>query len=333
MTGSGRTVKAPLWVGIGVGVAGLLVIGLVQNIGNRHSMEDNLTRRSSTALERAGITGTQVRFAGRDGSVVVTSTADVARAREIVGGLEGVRVVEVRGPNGPKRKPSITITVNGGDVRATGAVSNEDARARLLAGGVQDALTIDPDVSDEGVADLPGIASALGDKAKDASIVLSDGRITLSGTVESASVHDAAVAAAGRAVGPGNVTDGLSVPPPPKEVQQALISLPPITFENGSAILTPAGRTAVAKAADILRANPNVVVRIEGHTDSTGSAQSNLDLSRARATTVLNSLVALGVARDRLSASGYGESRPKVPDTSAANRAVNRRVEFIVQNG
>jgi outer membrane protein OmpA-like peptidoglycan-associated protein len=332
MTAPGRVVKAPPWLGIAVGVAGLLVIGLVQSIGNRHSIEDNLTRRSSQALEQAGITGMQVRFTGRDGSVVVTSAADVAKAREVVGGLEGVRVVEVNGPKAPKRRPSITITVNGSEVRATGTVSSAQARARLVTGSTQDALTIDPAVSDEGVADLPAVVDALGGKAKDASVVLNDGRITLSGTVESASVRDAAVAAAGRVVGPGNVTDQLSVPPPPKEVQQALISLPPITFENGSAILTPAGRTAVAKAADILRANPNVVVRIEGHTDSTGSAQSNLDLSRARATTVLDSLVALGIARERLSASGYGESRPKVPDTTPQNRAINRRVEFIVQN-
>src|SRR5262249_6103987 len=159
---------------------------------------------------------------------------------------------------------------NGSEVRATGTVSSEQVRARLVAGSTQDALTIDPAVSDEGVADLPAVVDALGEKAKDASVVLNDGRITLSGAVESAAGHDAAIAAAGRVAGAGNVTDQLSVPPPPKEVQQALISLPPITFENGSAILTPAGRTAVAKAADILRANPNVVVRIEGHTDSTG---------------------------------------------------------------
>jgi outer membrane protein OmpA-like peptidoglycan-associated protein len=332
MTAPRRIVKAPLWVGIVVGVAGLLVIGLVQNTGNRHSIEDNLTHRSSAALRQAGITTTQVRFTGRDGTVAVASADDVAKAREVVGGLEGVRVVEAHGPGGPKRTPSITITVNGGDVRATGTVSSQEVRARLVAGGTQDALTIDPAVGDEGVADLPSVVDALGEKAKDASIVLNDGRITLSGTVESASVHDGAVAAAGRAVGPGDVIDQLSVPPPPREVQQALISLPPITFENGSAVLTPAGRAAVVQAAGILQANPNVVVRVEGHTDSTGSTQSNLDLSRARAATVLNSMVALGIAPERLSAVGYGESRPKVPDTSAQNRAINRRVEFIVQN-
>jgi outer membrane protein OmpA-like peptidoglycan-associated protein len=321
-----------LWTGIAVGAVGLVVIGLFQNIGNRHSMEDNLTSRSSQALAAAGINGTQVSFTGRDGSVVVASASDVDKARRIVADLEGVRVVDVTGPKAPPRQPSVTIAVNGTEVRATGAVSNDAKSALVGRIGAQDGLTVDPAVGDDGVSSLADVVAAFGTTAKDGSIALRDGRISLSGTVESAAVRDAVVAAAGKAVGADKVTEQLTVAPPPKEIQQALISLPPITFENGKAILTPAGQAAVARAAQILQQNPSVVVRIEGHTDSTGSAQSNLELSRARAATVLNSLVALGVARDRLSSAGFGESRPKVPDTSATNRAINRRVEFIVQN-
>jgi outer membrane protein OmpA-like peptidoglycan-associated protein len=326
-----RELKAPLWVGVAVGAVGLLAIGLAQNTANRHSIEDNLTHRSAAALEQAGISGAQVHFTGRDGALVVTSAADVPRAREIVGGLAGVRVVDVKGPNAPQRKASVTISVDGSQVHATGAVSSESVRGPLLS-RLGDGITVDPAVSDDGVAGLIAVVDALKTTSKGASVVLTDGRISLGGTVESQAVHDAVVAAAGQAVGADKVTDQLTIAPPPKEVQQALVNLPPITFENGSAVLTPAGRAAVAKAAEILNANPAVVVRIEGHTDSTGSAQSNLELSRARANTVMNSLIAAGVAKERLSAIGFGESRPKVPDTSAANRAINRRVEFIVQN-
>ncbi|MBB5867847.1 outer membrane protein OmpA-like peptidoglycan-associated protein [Allocatelliglobosispora scoriae] len=333
MTQQGRILKAPLWVGITVGVVGLVVVALAQNIANRHSIEDNLTRRSSLALEKAGITGAQVDFVGRDGSLVVTSTADIIRAEEIVGNLEGVRVVDVTGPDLPPRDPWITISVDGSTVRATGAVSSEALRAALTGRlGTQDGITVDPAVGDEGVAGLAGIVSALGTTSKGVSIVLNTGRITLSGSVESAAIHDATGAAAASAIGPGNVTDLLTVVPPPKEIQKALIALPPITFENDSAVLTAAGRAAVARAATILLANPAVVVRIEGHTDTTNSAEFNLALSRARSTTVLNSLVAAGVDRSRLSAFGFGETRLRVPDTTPQNRAINRRVEFIVQN-
>jgi len=324
------------WAGIAVGVVGLLGIGLAQGIPNRHSIEDNLTRRSSAALEQAGISGAEVRFTGRDGTLVVTSAADVDRARDVVAALDGVRVVSVQGPKAPKRKPTVTISVEGGLVEVTGVVPDEATRAALVGGlGPQaqaSGLTIDPGVSADGVSGLAGVAGSLGTKEK-VKIELRDGRVTLSGSVESAAKRDAAVAAAGRAVGSGNVTDQLTVATPPEEVQRALISLPPITFENDSAVLTPEGQAAVAKAAEILKANPAVVVRIEGHTDGTGSAATNLTLSQARARTVLDALVAQGIAASRLSSEGFGETRPKVPDTTPDNRAINRRVEFVIQTG
>lgn len=329
---NGRT-----WAGIGAGVLGLVAIGLAQSIPNRHSMEDDLTRRSSVALEQAGISGTQVRFAGRDGSVVVPSAGDVERAREVVAALEGVRVVSVQGPDVPKRRPALTLVIDGGRVEVSGAVADEGARnalvSRLGTGTQASGLTVDAGVGADGVDGLGAVVDSLGTKGKGLKIELRDGRITLSGSVESAAVRDAAVATAGRAVGAGNVTDQLTVAAPPEEVQRALISLPPITFENDSAVLTAEGQAAVGKAAEILRTNPGVVVRIEGHTDSTGSAQSNLTLSQNRAQTVMNSLIAFGIASQRLSATGFGETRLKVPDTTPENRAINRRVEFIIQNG
>ena len=119
---------------------------------------------------------------------------------------------------------------------------------------------------------------------------------------------------------------GPSAPP----VQAQLGALPQVTFENGSATLTPQGLAVLASVASILKAHPTVRIRIEGHTDSRGSDASNLALSQARAQAVLDALRAEGIAADRMSALGFGERRPKVPDTSAANRAVNRRVELIV---
>jgi outer membrane protein OmpA-like peptidoglycan-associated protein len=322
------------WAGVAIGVVGLLGIGLAQGMPNRRSIEDNLTRRSSAALEQAGISGAQVRFTGRDGSLVVPSAADVDRAREIVAAVAGVRVVSVQGPQAAKRKPTVTIAVDGGRIEVAGVVPDETTRAALVSGlGPQaqaSGLTVDPGVNADGISGLVAVAGSLGTKEK-SKIELRDGRVALTGSVESAAIRDAAVAAAGRAVGSGNVTDQLTVAAPPEEIQRALVSLPPITFENDSAILTAEGQAAVAKAADILKANPAVVVRIEGHTDGTGSAASNLALSQARARTVMDALVALGIAPGRLSAEGFGQTRPKVPDTTPENRAINRRVEFIIR--
>ncbi|NUR70865.1 MAG: OmpA family protein [Hamadaea sp.] len=323
--------RLPVWVGLSVAVVGLLAIGLFQNTGNRHAMEDDLTGRSNQALQSAGITGTQVSFTGRDGAVTVVNASDVDKARQVVAGLDGVRVVDVTGPAAPTKKPSVTATVDGTQLAITGAVSQTAKAALESKAGTQSGLTVDPNVTEDGVAGLYAIVDALGATAKGVTIALSDGRITVSGQVGSTAVRDAVVAAAGQAVGGANVSDQLTVAPP-TEVQQALISLPPITFEDNSAVLTAAGRAAVASAATILQANPAVIVRIEGHTDDTGTAAHNLELSKARAATVLNTLISLGVAKKRLSSNGFGESRPRVPNTSDHNRAINRRVEFIVQH-
>src|SRR5262249_36964181 len=98
----------------------------------------------------------------------------------------------------------------------------------------------------------------------------------------------------------------------------------------GSATLTPDGRAVVGQVATVLQANPGVRVRIEGHTDSTGTDADNMALSQARAETVRNTLVSLGVAPDRLTVAWFGESRPLVPDTRPENQAITRRVEFVV---
>ncbi len=316
------------WIAVTTAAVGLAAIGVAQGIPNRHSIEADLTRRSAAALEGAGIRGADVRFVGRDGSVVVANASDVDGARRAVEGVEGVRVVDVDGPDVPLRQPSVTVTVDSGRASVTGVAPSNGL---LQALGAQGQLTVDPGVSDAGLAGLPAVVRALGANAKGVTIELRDGRITLAGTVESTAVRDAAVAAAGQAVGAANVTSRLEVPvKPPEVVQRALTDLPQITFENNSATLTAEGQAAVAKAADILRDNPTARVRIEGHTDSNGTPESNLLLSQARAQSVRDALVALGIAADRMTAEGFGESRPRVPDNSPQNQALNRRVEFIV---
>ncbi len=104
-----------------------------------------------------------------------------------------------------------------------------------------------------------------------------------------------------------------------------------VMFKQGSSTLMEESKKLLDRIANTLRNNPGIrLVRIEGHTDDKGRAASNLRLSQARAVSVLNYLVKRGVARRRLTAVGYGHKRPKVPNTSAKNRAINRRVEFII---
>jgi outer membrane protein OmpA-like peptidoglycan-associated protein len=83
----------------------------------------------------------------------------------------------------------------------------------------------------------------------------------------------------------------------------------------------------VAKAAEQC---PRSKIEIAGHTDATGSPTHNLELSQRRAGSVLEALVGSGLTRARLTAVGYGESKPAATNKTPEGRAINRRIEFIV---
>jgi OmpA-OmpF porin, OOP family len=103
-----------------------------------------------------------------------------------------------------------------------------------------------------------------------------------------------------------------------------------LTFMPSSAVLTEPAKARLAKYAQVL-SGPKLSgrrLRIEGHTDSSGSATANRDLSRRRAQAVADFLAASGVARNRLDVVGYGSARP-LPGKSAA-AAENRRVMAVL---
>jgi len=115
------------------------------------------------------------------------------------------------------------------------------------------------------------------------------------------------------------------------QVGQALV-LRNVNFTSGTARLTPASRTVVQQlAASIqvtLRNSPNARFEVGGHTDNRGTAAANRRLSQARAQAVLTALTQAGVPASALTAVGYGPDNPVAPNTTAAGRAQNRRVEL-----
>jgi chemotaxis protein MotB len=109
------------------------------------------------------------------------------------------------------------------------------------------------------------------------------------------------------------------------------------SFPTGSADLSPVARDVLRELAAMTGGDEALKLRVEGHTDDvpiqTGRFASNWELSTARATTVVTYLVQqLGVAPQRLSAAGYGEFHPRVPNASVEDRAQNRRVDIIILN-
>jgi outer membrane protein OmpA-like peptidoglycan-associated protein/osmotically-inducible protein OsmY len=103
-----------------------------------------------------------------------------------------------------------------------------------------------------------------------------------------------------------------------------------IEFDGGKADLASDSLGLLDRVAAVLDRCPDTPVEIGAHTDSDGSTSKNRDLSQARADAVLEYLVGAGIRRERLTAVGYGESKPIADNSTAAGRAQNRRIEFVV---
>jgi outer membrane protein OmpA-like peptidoglycan-associated protein len=103
-----------------------------------------------------------------------------------------------------------------------------------------------------------------------------------------------------------------------------------ILFDSGSAVLKPEAITQIEKVGAILAKYSDDRVRVEGHTDSTGSAKLNEELSLRRADAVRRVLLGRGVAEAQVTALGMGETRPVADNATATGRASNRRVELHI---
>jgi chemotaxis protein MotB len=103
-----------------------------------------------------------------------------------------------------------------------------------------------------------------------------------------------------------------------------------LLFPSGSTRIDPKGREALRQVADALKANPDIDILVEGHTDTDGSAANNWTLSTNRAVAVSNLLISFGANPEKITAAGRGQFRPKAPNTTTANKALNRRTEIIL---
>ncbi len=104
-----------------------------------------------------------------------------------------------------------------------------------------------------------------------------------------------------------------------------------VTFDTGSAHVKPALYSEINRIADVLQQYPQTLIRVEGHTDSVGSDQNNMELSRQRAEAVKELLTQRGVSPARIQVVALGETQPVAPNSTATGRGQNRRVEIKVE--
>ena len=259
--------------------------------------------------------------------------------------------------------PAFSAHIENGHLTLSGAMGSEDAklatvaRAQELAKGLKLRVTDNIDIIEDSraaawEAALPALLTQVAALHQhQATVSLSGQTVTVNGAVASGEaktklVHEIATLLGSALHVQDQVTVTSAIPASPASAQTA----PPahasraqvqagldevlhgehIAFESNSALLTSKGKTVVDKVIPALKRAPDTVIEIGGHTDSYGDPDYNLQLSRTRAESVRQYLTDHGVT-NRLTAVGYGASRPLIQDRTRAASKKNRRIEFRVK--
>jgi outer membrane protein OmpA-like peptidoglycan-associated protein len=115
-------------------------------------------------------------------------------------------------------------------------------------------------------------------------------------------------------------------------IKRVKIAAQNIFFETAKSTLLAKSFPKLNDVVSILRDNASFKLQIDGHTDFVGNDEYNQTLSEQRAASVSAYLVSKGIAENRISSAGYGESRPVADNKTAAGKAQNRRVEMTLRN-
>lgn len=123
-------------------------------------------------------------------------------------------------------------------------------------------------------------------------------------------------------------------PPPPKRVEvtaDKIVIKEKIQFDVDKTTIKPESNGLLDEITQVIKDNPRIKkISIEGHTDGDGSDKYNLKLSDGRAKAVMEYLVSHGIEAGRLTAKGFGESKPIASNDTPEGKEQNRRVEFLI---
>lgn len=245
---------------------------------------------------------------------------------------------------------------DGVSVALSGVLPSAAAKAEIaaaLASALPEAMlddrtAIDPAAPDGAYADAALLALGQFARLNAATLALDGRRLTLAGIAADPAARDAAhdafadlpaayeatltLGIAGEAAAAPETRGGAASPAAICQGDaDAALAQGGLVFASGSATLPAAAGPLIARLAEIARACAGARFQISGHTDSSGREAANLKLSQDRARAVAAALAEAGIEAGRLSAAGYGSSRPIAAEDSDAGKARNRRIEVIVR--
>jgi outer membrane protein OmpA-like peptidoglycan-associated protein len=320
---------------LGVLAAILLVVTVVSRSG------DDLPAATVTgdAVEEEAATTTEPETTTTEAPETTTTTTEPPATTEtaesvtmwdaLVDSGEAVQFVTIGGALGLQADLEALTDADGNPVERTLFAPSDEALAKLSPAELG-AIAGDPDLANAvvGYHFLDGVVTAEDLLGLDGEIVptrtglpmsisVVDGEVFLNETIKVTSTDF------GADNGVVHIIDTILTPPTINEV----IGLENIEFEVSSAVITPAGEEELQKVVAFFAENEAVNGLIEAHTDTDGSEEGNLALSQSRAESVLAFLVENGIAEERLTAVGFGESQPILVD-GVEDKVASRRIEF-----
>ncbi|MFN8024389.1 MAG: OmpA family protein [Acidimicrobiales bacterium] len=161
----------------------------------------------------------------------------------------------------------------------------------------------------------------------------SDGKVYLRGTVPDQATADEIRDKAAAVVGADNVfVEYAIVAGAPRPESAPLYVRDSVLFARNSVDINATARGVLDLGVVLMNQNPQITIDISGHTDSDGTDEMNLQLSQRRVQVIFDYLVSQGIDPARLTTAAYGESQPIADNATAEGRALNRRVEFQINN-
>jgi outer membrane protein OmpA-like peptidoglycan-associated protein len=335
-----------------------LVVSAIAVATRRDHIQDDLSGRARAALVAAGFPNAQVTFNGRDATIRGVPLGSAEAARQAVRHLRGVRVAAIgaaqpstsgsgapatpAGPSSPAAGPPapLRIAESGNQLTLIATVpdrATEQAIVRAVTASagarrVLDHLTVAAGATSSAApAVVSKLVAALG-SGVDRGLSYDGRTVTLTGTVPDDATKAATEKRVRAAVPSATIDNRLSVSAPPAKARlqtrvNAQLKAHPVTFQPDSANLTSQGIATVRIVASLLGNTAGLHIEVDGHVAKTpGNSVNPQALSQQRANTVKTLLVQLGV-KGRITAKGFGDSRPVASNSTSAGQAKNRRVE------
>lgn len=324
------------WVGLFA--TGVIWIGFA--IIAYPKIEPDLRERVVAVVEKAGGDPINLDIAGRD--VLLPTDIEQAKRAELVTAIllvEGVRrVTEVEDLTGPALSAKTIAKLN---AEAAAKTAAEAAAKEAAAKAAEEAAAKEAKAASkkakaaaEAAAHEAAVKEAAAKEAATKEAAAKEAAAKEAAAKEAAAKEAAAKDAPKPA--PAQTADAVGAVPAATAATcqsklTAVVAAEKINFERGSAEITKPSLLVIDKLTTVLTQCPAVAIEVAGHTDAGGKKAANQALSQRRAEAVVDTLSKKGVGAVKLTAVGYGSSKPIASNDNAEGRNQNRRIEFVVK--